>query len=565
MQPEYQSDPERTAKIQTYQTKENVVDGFRASYFVRGEKFVDELEVYKIPRDELRLNWRNHRLSDKINELIEERKKAKYKIQIPDDFNVEDCRIADTTDPDDLGGDGYQIRELIKGNKIGDMAIDPGKQADYNGKPDALYNLMNKYKRKGGSGQRVAGVITPDGILINGNRRECVLDDFYKEAVEDKEDPKQYSYMYVGICPNEITNLDIMFMELFEQQSRESAEPFNRINYALTLREAYDGLALQQQKKLKGEGWDESIIATLTDKPSGVGSDEIIDHLNMHEFAKKILNRMKTFNGKKLTPEQDLSRISIDRPNESSSVIQIILDGSGKYFGTGKKKREMPAEKKVNHIKKIAAYIKGTWIDVTRVTEDKGSDEHVWNSDLGSNRGTNKEALWADDTKFDTDDYWTKLEKKYGWDNDEMFIEFGKDIEDEITNIKDQKLIREPKKHVDRVEKHVRNLLKKVTTGTKKAQNQTKKTLTGGKSIDTLKRTTKHLGQVVIALDPKTKNCPTCGHIIQSKKISKSTTRSTAANARKRRAAAAKKAAAARKRGAKKAAATRKRNQKRKR
>jgi len=585
----YQSNPNRKSKITALRTKENLNTTLRASYFSQGTRFIDDLEVYKIPKDELRLNWRNHRLRDKVNELIEERKKSKYKVAIPDDFDVEDKRKKDESEPDDLGGDGFQIQELIKGKEIGDIAEDADKKSDYRGQENSIFNLMEKHSRKGGNGQRVAGVITPDGLLINGNRRYCVLDDLFNEAVENEDDPSDYSYMYVGICPDSITNLDIMFMELFEQASKDNPEPFHRMNYAGTLREAYDGLVLQQKKKPKGDQWDESIVAILAAAPTGVSVDEIVEHLDLHEFAKKILKRIKTFNEKILTPEQDLSRISIDRHGESSKVLQIVFDGSKKFFGRGKTKtKPMAADKKINHIKKIAAYIKGTWIDVVKDdngdTRQKGSGEHVWNSDLGSGRGTNKDSLWAADTRFDTDEYWAGLEKKFGWDDDGMFIEFGKDIEDEIDDIKAQNSIKEPVKFAGRLEKNVRDLTKKITTGTKISQNRIKKTLVSENKVDSLKKTTRHLAQVVMELDPTTKNCPTCGHVLDSKtkakprisNRSKSTSRSTTANIRKRRVSAAKKAAKTRKRraaaaqrkrnaAAKKAAHTRKRNKKNKR
>ena len=78
-------------------------------------------------------------------------------------------RKRDSTDPDDLGGDVEQIREMIRGN----FPVDTGKQGEYSGNEKALKNLMmGRRNVSGGSGQGVPGVVTPGSISLEGADEE---------------------------------------------------------------------------------------------------------------------------------------------------------------------------------------------------------------------------------------------------------------------------------------------------------------------------------------------------------------------------------------------------------
>ena len=298
----YKSDPTRATKIDSYLIDTLKEPNMVATIIVKGEKKRDEWPVYKIPRDEIRLNDANHRFANSKNALILERAKPERDIKNPHEFDMSDYRRRDSSKPDDLGGDVEQIREMIRGN----FPVDDAKKGEYFGNEKALKNLMMTRRNvSGGSGQGVHAIVTPDGVLINGNRRECVLEDFAREAVAAGQDPDQFNHMLVAVCPKEITQDDIISMELFEQASRSSLARFSKIDFATAVNELYElKLKLLKTKPKTGE-WHDGIVTTISKAPDGVNKQEIIDALNMYEFSKKVLNRIGTLHGKKLTIEKE--------------------------------------------------------------------------------------------------------------------------------------------------------------------------------------------------------------------------------------------------------------------
>mgnify|MGYP001357462742 CR=1 FL=1 len=68
----------------------------------------------------------------------------------------------------------------------------------------------------------------------------------------------------------------------------------------------------------------------------------ILHHLSDKEIntlmpnIKKVLKRIGKLHGRKLTVDEDLSRVSINRPGESESMAQTMIDMSAKYFSKDK-------------------------------------------------------------------------------------------------------------------------------------------------------------------------------------------------------------------------------------
>ena len=65
----YKSDPTRATKIDSYCIDTLKEPNMVATIIVKGEKKRDEWPVYKIPRDEIRLNDANHRFANSKNDL----------------------------------------------------------------------------------------------------------------------------------------------------------------------------------------------------------------------------------------------------------------------------------------------------------------------------------------------------------------------------------------------------------------------------------------------------------------------------------------------------------------
>ena len=63
-------------------------------------------------------------------------------------------------------------------------------------------------------GQIRPGIITCDGIVINGNRRKALLDEIYEETGEEK-----YKYLEAHVLPSNITKSELWLIEAGIQMS----------------------------------------------------------------------------------------------------------------------------------------------------------------------------------------------------------------------------------------------------------------------------------------------------------------------------------------------------------
>jgi len=81
-------------------------------------------------------------------------------------------------------------------------------------------------------GQIRPGIITCDGILINGNRRKALLDELYEETGEEK-----YKYLEAHVLPSDITKSDIWLIEAGIQMSTPQQLEYSPINNLLKLKE----------------------------------------------------------------------------------------------------------------------------------------------------------------------------------------------------------------------------------------------------------------------------------------------------------------------------------------
>jgi hypothetical protein len=82
------------------------------------------------------------------------------------------------------------------------------------------------------NGQINPGIITSDGIVINGNRRKALLEDLYQETGID-----QYNYLDVQVLPSDINKAELWLIEAGIQLSAPQQLDYSPINHLLKLKE----------------------------------------------------------------------------------------------------------------------------------------------------------------------------------------------------------------------------------------------------------------------------------------------------------------------------------------
>jgi hypothetical protein len=85
------------------------------------------------------------------------------------------------------------------------------------------------------NGQMQPGIITCDGIIINGNRRHALLEELYSETHEEK-----FNTLEVQILPSDITKSEVWLIEAGIQLSTPQQLDYSPINHLLKLREGVD-------------------------------------------------------------------------------------------------------------------------------------------------------------------------------------------------------------------------------------------------------------------------------------------------------------------------------------
>lgn len=80
------------------------------------------------------------------------------------------------------------------------------------------------------NGQLQPGIVTCDGVVINGNRRKALLEELYNETHEEK-----YQYLEVHVLPSHITKAEIWLIEAGIQLSAPQQLDYSPINNLLKL------------------------------------------------------------------------------------------------------------------------------------------------------------------------------------------------------------------------------------------------------------------------------------------------------------------------------------------
>ena len=223
---------------------------------------ISPAKVYELPRNLLHLNPENGRFKAELDVIREERKRDGK----PLDLNPED---------DD---DVKTIRDMIRG-------IHPNNAERASAFKKLYDNIYEVAQKTATNGQEIPGLITHDGILVNGNRRDTVMEDLAETTKKQKGEPLKYHYIRVGILDKGVSRYDLWKNEAKEQISQESREEYDYVNSALEIKRGYE---LLTQKGLSPKKATDEIAKTLYGR-SAKDVEDYIDFLKIADlFLKQI-------------------------------------------------------------------------------------------------------------------------------------------------------------------------------------------------------------------------------------------------------------------------------------
>ena len=177
---------------------------------------IKAVKVYNLPRDLLRLNPNNGRFKVELDIIRQDRLKDGKPIEL------------DNNDSADI----KTIQDMIKGEY-------PKSVERKNSYCNLLTNIKEVANKTGTNGQEMPGLITHDGVLINGNRRWIVMEEL-ATIVKKRGEPLQFGKIRVGRLSANVTAYDLWKNEAKEQISRESREEYDYVNSALEIKRGYD-------------------------------------------------------------------------------------------------------------------------------------------------------------------------------------------------------------------------------------------------------------------------------------------------------------------------------------
>ena len=200
----------------------------------------DAVKVYNLPRNLLRLNPNNGRFKAELDIIHQERKEKNKPIEL------------DSNNPDDI----RVLQQMIKGKHPRNVE----RAGAYKQLRDNIHEVAQK---TGTNGQEVPGLITHDGILVNGNRRWTIMEDLASGHKKEPSEPLKYDKMLVGRLNTTVTRYELWKNEAKEQISQESREEYDYVNSALEIQRGYDLLKGQGMSDKKAK---EEIAKTLYGK-----------------------------------------------------------------------------------------------------------------------------------------------------------------------------------------------------------------------------------------------------------------------------------------------------------
>lgn len=223
---------------------------------------IEALKVYKLPRHMLLLNPNNGRFKAELDIIHKDRANDGKPIEL------------NPTDSDD----NKTIQDMIRG----EYPHSSERKSAFKALKENIFEISQKTDN---NGQEVAGLITYDGILINGNRRWVVMEDLAGVSKRKKGEPLKYDFLLVARLSKGVSPYDLWKNEAKEQISQESREEYDYVNSALEIKRGFDMLTERgmTEKKAKAE-----ITKTLF----GRSEKDVTGYLDFLEMADLFLEEI---------------------------------------------------------------------------------------------------------------------------------------------------------------------------------------------------------------------------------------------------------------------------------
>lgn len=283
--------------ISDYILKNKCKTSRKGDIIVKGKSTLEY--AHTLPRSFLKLNIFNHRFTTAMKTLQDERVLAGK------------SPYFDTSKNSDVD----EIRNMLRG-------ISPSntyRKTQY----DKLLQEVETYSLEhGNNGIKELTIITADGIYINGNRRDTVLDDLKNKEIEKKKGglPQKYDQIDVIICPDTITYSDIRQMELKEQVSLSLRDEYDYMNTAMLIKDEYENLL-----EGKGLGKENEVIKIIASRIEGKDSKHVQEYLEFLKFVDIVLEQ--------LDKDGEYHKINTksDDDNDSNPVTTICKEFQQKW------------------------------------------------------------------------------------------------------------------------------------------------------------------------------------------------------------------------------------------
>jgi hypothetical protein len=248
-------------KISDYVQKNKCKTQRKGDIIVNGKSTLEY--AYTLPRTLLTLNVSNHRFTTAMNTLKDER----LDMGKSADFDLNNK------------SDVEEIRNMLRG-------ISPSntyRKSQY----DKLLQEVETYSLEhGNNGLKELTIVTSDGVYINGNRRDTVLEDLKNKQIKKKKGglPQNYDCIDVIICPDSITYSDIRQMELKEQVGLSLRDEYDFMNTAMLVKEEYDNLL-----ESKGSGKESEALNIIASRIEGKSIKNVKEYLEFLSFVDDVL------------------------------------------------------------------------------------------------------------------------------------------------------------------------------------------------------------------------------------------------------------------------------------
>jgi hypothetical protein len=236
---------------------------------IAGQKQV--LKYYRFPITLLRYNVTNGRMAMEIQEW-EKTAERRLDANIPEDANI--------------------VHKLL---------LDLDK--------DKTKVLMDDLRKKG---QMEPGVITHDGIVINGNRRMALLQELHKEEPTGK-----WQSLEAVRLPTTITEKDLWKIEAGLQLSKDKVAEYHPVNELLKIKQGISaGLSRQEiAAAMYGRSADEieealnrlELIDSFLNLISQPGNYGYVKHFGLHEYFIDVQKYVVTPGKRKGLPKKQLA------------------------------------------------------------------------------------------------------------------------------------------------------------------------------------------------------------------------------------------------------------------